>query len=53
MISIRSVLTEPKAVLVGVMAEIFSARFVASTAAFNAEMAASRPLGCLDSASIV
>jgi len=42
-----------KTAFAGVMLEIFSARSMASMAAFNKETALSRPLGCWDSVAIV
>lgn len=42
-----------KIVFAGVILEFLSARFKALMAAFNAEMASSRPLGCWDPAFIV
>ena len=44
MIRVRRMLTEPETALAGVMVDIFSARFMASTAALNAEIVPS-PLG--------
>ena len=53
LIIVRRVLVEPKIVLAGVMFELLSAIFEASTAAFNAEMAPSRPLGRWDPVAMV
>ena len=44
MIRVRIMPTEPEIVLAGVVVDIFSARFMALAAAFNAEIAPS-PLG--------
>ena len=49
----RITLTEPKMVLAGVILESSLARSKASMAAFNAEIAPSRPLGRWDSTSMV
>jgi hypothetical protein len=52
-IVVRRVLTEPKIALTGAILEVISARFMASMAAFNAEVTPSRPLSCWDSAFMV
>ena len=53
MIIVRITLTEPKTALAGVILEISFARFKASMAIFNAEIAPSRPLGRWDLGSMV
>jgi hypothetical protein len=53
LIMVRRALTVPKAALAGVMLEIFSARFMASMAAFNEETAFSRPFGRWDLVAMV
>ena len=53
MIIVRTTLTEPKTALAGVILEISFARFKASIATFNAEIAPSRSLGRLDPAFMV
>ena len=49
----RRTLTEPEMFFAGVIFEIFFARFEASMAMFNAEMAPSLPSGRWDPASMV
>ena len=53
LIVVRRTLTEPDTFLAGAIFEIFIARFEASMAMFNAEMAPSLPSGCWDLASMV
>jgi len=50
---VRTTLTEPKTALAGVMLEISFARFMASMAAFNGEIAPSRRSGRLDVVAMV
>ena len=45
LISVRRMPTEPKTILAGAIDETFSARLIASRAAFNSSMAPPRPLG--------
>ena len=53
MIIVRRTATVPKTALAGVMLEIFSARSMASMAAFNVETAPSRPVGRWDFVAMV
>ena len=53
MIIVRTTLTEPKTALAGVMLDISFARFKASMATFNADIAPSRSLGRWDPAFMV
>jgi len=53
LMSVRRTLTEPKTALAGAIGETFSARLVSWMAAFNAEVAPSRPPGGWESVVMV